>query len=153
MIARYEVRTIGVGVALLGVATIALAACSAPPPQAATPPAPPTPSFDGRYVGSLRITGAAQGMNRSDCATEPTTAIVVSGNRFTLPVPHPGVAAATPSLAPRTTPVYEARIAADGTITGTSDNNATLTGRVAGPRMSGEIYGLLCSYAFTADRA
>jgi hypothetical protein len=73
--------------------------------------------------------------------------------RFSLAVPHPRVATATPSLSDRTTPVYEASIAPDGRITGRSNQtNATLEGQVSGRQMSGRIYGLLCYYEFSANR-
>jgi hypothetical protein len=72
--------------------------------------------------------------------------------------PHPAAVGATPSLRNSATPVYttspvhNAFIAPDGTIKGLSnDTNTTMDGRVAGTRMTGQVNGLLCYYAFTAD--
>ena len=74
-------------------------------------------------------------------------------------LPHPAAVGATPPLRDSatpvytTSPVYTASIAPDGTIKGLSnDTNTTMDGRVAGARMTGQINGLLCRYAFTADR-
>ena len=80
-------------------------------------------------------------------------ATALLAGRFSLAVPHPRVATATPSLSDRTTPVYEASIAPDGRIAGRSNQtNATLEGQVSGRQMSGQIYGLLCYYEFSANR-
>ena len=117
----------------------------APPPAVAT--------YDGRYAGTVHVTGSAGGMREADCATTPRLSVEVAHSRFSLPVPHPQVATATPSLSDRTTPVYEASIAPDGRITGRSNQtNATLEGQVSGQQMSGQIYGLLCYYEFSANR-
>jgi hypothetical protein len=121
----------------------------APPPMA--PPAAAV-SYDGTYTGTLSVTGAAGSVNSRDCATDPRFSVRVTGNQFSFPLPHP-VLANTPSLRGSATPVYNASIAPDGTIKGFSnDTNTVMDGRVAGTRMTGQIYGLLCYYAFTADR-
>ena len=118
-------------------------------------PAPaPAPSYDGHYEGRVEGTGASVGMSRLDCETDPRFAVEVRGSRFSIVQPHPRVATAVPTLRDRTTVVYDAAIRPDGTIVGTSSRtNATMEGRVVGGRMSGRIYGLLCYYAFTAERA
>jgi hypothetical protein len=135
----------------LGLA-LAASGCASRPPQPVAPPAAAI-SYDGAYTGVLRVTGAATSMNQSDCATDPRFSATVTGNRFSFPLPHPAVVKATPSLRDAATPVYDASIAPDGTIRGFSNNNnTTMDGRVAGTRMTGQVYGLLCYYAFTADR-
>ena len=92
-------------------------------------------------------------MNQSDCATDPRFSVKVTGNQFSFPLPHPAAVKDTPSLRDSATPVYNASIAPDGTIKGLSnDTNTVMDGRVAGTRMTGQVYGLLCYYAFTADR-
>jgi len=135
-------------------ASAAVSACVAPAPQEQpSAAAPAAVSYDGRYVGTVRNTGASGGMRRSDCETPPRISIDVRGNRFSLAQPHPTAVASTPSLEDRTTPIYNANIAPDGTIKGASDQtNATLEGRVSSGQMSGHIYGLLCYYEFTAQR-
>jgi hypothetical protein len=134
---------------LLGLA--ALAGCAAPPPPA---PAPTPVSYDGRYTGTLQILGAATGMNPQDCATDPRMAFEVKDNKFAFVVTHPRIAAATPDLRGSVTIPYHATIAADGSITGISDQtNTTMLGSASGGnRLTGQIYGLLCYYSFTAQR-
>ena len=131
---------------------LAAAGCAeqAPPPK----PAPmPAISYDGTYTGTIRVTDAATSMRESDCATIPRFSVVVSGNQFSFPLPHPAVARSAPSLQKSTTPVYNASIGPDGAIKGISnDTNTPMRGQVTGTRMTGQIDGLLCNYAFTADR-
>jgi hypothetical protein len=139
---------------LLGLAgALGAPGCAGPPSeQQAVAPSPAVTTYDGRYVGTVRGTGTAGSMREDDCATPPRLSIEVVNGRFSLPVPHPRVAA-TPSLSDRTTPVYEASIASDGRITGrSSQTNTTLDGQVSGRQMSGQIYGLLCYYAFSTNR-
>ena len=110
-------------------------------------------SYDGTYTGTLSVTGAAGSVNSRDCATDPRFSVQVTGNQFSFPLPHPAVVEATPSLRDAATPIYDASIAPDGTIKGISNsNNTTMDGPVSGIRMTGQVYGLLCYYAFTADR-
>jgi hypothetical protein len=100
------------------------------------------------------VTGAAVSMNQSECATDPRFSVNVSGNQFSFPLRHPAAVKAAPSLRDAATPIYNASIAPDGTIKGLSnDTNTTMDGRVSGTRMTGQVYGLLCYYAFTADRS
>ena len=116
------------------------------------PPAAPI-SYDGTYSGTLSVTGGSGGVTAGDCATDPRFSVRVTGNQFSFPLPHPALVKATPSLRDSATPVYNASIAPDGTIKGLSNNtNTVMDGRVSGTRMTGQVYGLLCYYAFTADR-
>jgi len=128
--------------------------CDGPRSQVQPTASPPAAvSFDGRYEGTLRMTGSSLGMTRSDCATSPRISVEVRNNQFSLATPHPEAVASTPSLTDRATPVYNATIRPDGSIVGLSNQtNATMQGRVFGSRMSGQIFGLLCYYEFTADR-
>jgi hypothetical protein len=128
--------------------------CAGPAPLAEPPAAPRAAvSYDGRYEGTMRVTGGpGTASNPSLCGTPPRVSIEVRNNRFTLAVPHPD-AEATPSLRDRATPTYDATIRPDGSITGMSnDTGATMDGRVSGTRMNGQVYGLLCYYEFTALR-
>ncbi len=128
---------------------------AAPPPASPSPSAPPPagPSFDGRYEGTVHVAGGAVGMDLADCAPDPRLAVEVRDNRFRYVQRLPRLAASGPELARRASPTYVATIRPDGAIVGRSDDtNTTLVGSVAGDRMSGEIFGLLCNYAFTAER-
>jgi hypothetical protein len=137
-------------------AALLLAGCSVPAMQgrgAAAPTATPAPSYDGHYEGTVRLTGVAGTMDPKDCATEPRVSLDVRDNRFRYALPHPHAAASSPELAKRTTPIYNASIRPNGNFSGTSDDtNTTMVGQVTGTRMTGTIFGLLCYYAFTADR-
>jgi hypothetical protein len=144
-----------IGRIALGVSVgVMVSGCTRQAEQSGPPPVPPpVVSFDGRYEATMRVTGASGATPISQCATSSRSSIDVRNGQFSLAVPHPGVATATPSLASRTTPIYNATIRQDGGITGTSnDTNTTMEGRVSGNRMSGQIYGLLCYYEFSADR-
>src|SRR5215208_1783852 len=100
-----------------------------------------------RRVWLRQPSPAAQG------AADPRFSVNVTGNQFSFPLPHPAAVKGTPSLRDAATPIYNASIAPDGTIKGLSNNtNTVMDGRVAGTRMTGQVYGLLCYYAFTADR-
>jgi hypothetical protein len=135
----------------LGLA-LAAAGCANQTPRPVAAPAAAI-SHDGTYTGTLRVTGGSTGVNPSDCASDPRFSVKVAGNRFSFPLPHPALVKATPALRDAAMAIYNASIAPDGTIKGFSDDtNTTMDGRVAGTRMTGQVYGLLCYYAFTADR-
>jgi hypothetical protein len=119
-------------------------------PQPMPPPAEAI-SYDGTYSGTLSMTGANAGMDSHNCATDPRFSVSVTGNQFSFPLPHPAAVKDTPSLRDSATPVYKASIGPDGTIKGFSNDINTI-GRAAGTRMTGQVYRLLCYYAFTADR-
>ncbi|MBX9700855.1 MAG: hypothetical protein K2X74_15565 [Acetobacteraceae bacterium] len=131
-----------------------LAGCAPWAPDPAPPPAAPAPSasFDGRWSATIRSTGSATGVNPEECAPEPRVTVEVRGGRFTYTQRLPRLSRETPSARDLASPVYEVTIAADGTMTGTADSGATLTGRASGGRMDANIYGLLCYYSFTAQR-
>jgi len=132
---------------------LAASGCANQAPQPMPPPMAAI-SYDGTYTGTIRVNGAATSMKESDCATEPRFSVNVAGNQFSFPLPHPAVSRSTPSLREAATPVYNASIGPDGTIKGLSNNtNTPMNGRVSGTRMTGQIDGLLCNYAFTADRS
>jgi hypothetical protein len=132
-----------------------LAGCVDTAPQAQpAAPAGAAPSYDGRYEGRLDVTGASVGMDRRACEADPRFVVEVRGNRFSIVQPHPRFATDSPELRDSTTVVYDATIQPGGRIVGMSNRtNALMEGSVVGARMSGEIYGLLCYYAFVADRA
>jgi hypothetical protein len=132
---------------------LAAAGCADQAPQPMPPPMAAI-SYDGTYTGTIQVNGAAASMKESDCATNPRFSVAVAGNQFSFPLPHPAVAKSTPSLQRSTTPVYNASIGPDGTIKGLSnDTNTPMRGQVTGTRMTGQIDGLLCNYAFTAERS
>ena len=150
MLSRPARGSIALGLAL------AASGCANRAPQPLAAPAAAI-SYDGTYTGTLRVTGVSTRMTQSDCATDPRFWVNVTGNRFSFALPHPAAVGATSryNATPvyTTSPVYTASIAPDGTIKGLGkDINMTMDGRVAGTRMTGQIRGLLCYYAFTADR-
>jgi hypothetical protein len=125
-------------------------------PQDAQPAASPASvSYDGRYVGTVQVTGAAAGFSNRDCETDPQFTIDVRGNKFTYTQAHSNIAGTSPSLtASSTTSTYSATIASAGTITGDSgDLNGMISGSVVGTHMAGRISGFVCYYTFAADRS
>jgi hypothetical protein len=111
-------------------------------------------SFDGRYQGTVQVTGSASGTKLQDCATDPQMTFDVRNSAFTYTQPHPNVAGTAPTLTvDRTTSAYKATISPAGTISGSSAVfGGTMSGRVAGSHMAGRIIGVLCYYSFVADR-
>jgi hypothetical protein len=133
---------------------IVTAGCTGPAPQNhPTADASSPVTFDVRYEGSMRVSGAAMGVTAQDCDTPARISIEVRNNQFTLTQPPPNAVASTPSLRDRATRAYSATIRPDGAIAGTSNtSSATMNGRATGTRLSGQIHGLLCDYEFSADR-
>src|SRR4051794_12259576 len=52
----------------------------------------PLVSFDGRYDGSVQVTGVASGGALQECATAPQISLQVANNRFTYVQSHPNIA-------------------------------------------------------------
>jgi hypothetical protein len=123
-------------------------------PRPVLPDLGPTPSYDGHYIGSVQVSGAASGINASECATNPGVTFDVKNNAFAYTQPHPSVAGTAPALTvAATTTTYNAEIDPDGTIRGESgDVGGTISGKVAGRSISGQINGVLCYYSFSATR-
>ena len=133
----------------------AIAGCATQSPSTAGSGAsPPAASFDGRYDGSIQVTGVASAGNIQECATAPQISLQVKNNRFTYAQPHPNLAnSAAGVTAQNTMATYNAIVTADGSIRGDSGNlGGTIQGQVSGNHMSGTINGLLCYYSFNADR-
>ncbi len=122
-------------------------ACSAPQPPA-PPPMPaltPSVSFDGRYVGSIRITRS----HNDWCDTPSTVALSVQNNSFTWTLSRPSL--------PRKelyNPTFNVSIGPDGgfDVEGGNGELTSLKGHIAGTHMAGEIDGKYCGYVFSADR-
>lgn len=142
--------------AAAGLALAALAGCApSPAPPGVGPAAPPvTAAFDGHYVGTVRFTAIANGGLTPECAVEPHLSVQVRQGQFVYVQTHPRMVGQTPGATPQaTTATFTAIIAPDGTIQGDSGNlGGKLWGRVEGARMTGRISGLLCDYAFSAER-
>jgi hypothetical protein len=102
-------------------------------------------SWDGTYRGTIEITGLGSGIQRSWCETVPQIVVQVANNAFRYEMPHP-------NAPDNPTPVYVATIAPEGTFT-SQIGSGTMTGRVTGLRMSGNISGSVCVYAFSMDRS
>ena len=134
---------------------LVVAACASPPASTTgAPSSPGSTSFDGRYEGSVEVTGVIAGGAPRQCAVDPRLSLQVTNNRFSYTQQHPNLLNSSPGLtAAATAPTYNATIASDGSISGDSGNfNGTINGKVAGTHMSGTITGLACYYRFTADR-
>jgi len=129
--------------------------CSSPPPVSADPgaAAEPLPSFDGRYQGVVQLAASGNGGWAFQCATDPRISLQVANNAFVYVQPHRNLEGTSPYLtAEVTTTTYNGAITSDGTVRGTGTRNGTISGRLTGTHMSGEINGLLCHYTFTAER-
>src|SRR5215831_18542405 len=130
---------------MLGVLAV-LGACSntqAPPPA----PAPqPAVSYDGRYVGTIRSLQSMQSQNW--CDTPAPLAILVNGNAFSYTLPHPNL-----PHTPLYNPSFVMQIAPDGSFRGPGGELeiSSMSGRITGTHLAGQIDGSDCSYAFTAD--
>ena len=125
--------------------------CASPGPA---PVIPPSVSYDGHYVGTIQLTGAASGIQPSDCSTPTDLSFDVKNNGFSYAQGHPRVAGTAPDLTQQsTTTVYNARVAPDGSISGTSaDFGGTIAGRIDSTgKVTGQINGTLCYYSFAAS--
>jgi|GEM_PF-1817576 hypothetical protein len=137
-------------VGLLGL----LGACTdlgAPPPPRPGPP-PPTAEYDGRYGGSIRVSGASTSMDPRLCETSPQISFTVREGQFNLVIP-PLKGGFAQSIRATVDTTYGATVRADGSLTGLAERSgATLQGRAEGNTLRGEAFGLLCYYSFTATR-
>jgi hypothetical protein len=110
----------------------------------------PSTSYDGRYEGSVQVTGVMSGGDLRWCETDRRLSLQVSNNTFSYTQAHPNVPKA---MIDRATVIYTASINPDGAITGTSSTYGSLEGRVSGSHMSGTMKGPGCFYTFAADRS
>jgi hypothetical protein len=101
-------------------------------------------SWDGTYTGNVEITGLGSRVQRRWCDTNPQIVLHVINDTFSYSMPHPN-APKNPS------PVYEVKIAPDGTFSNNS-GTGTMSGKIVVNRMSGTINGSLCTYAFVLNR-
>jgi len=133
---------------------VLLAGCTdlgAPPPPPPPPP-PVTADFDGRYNGTIRVSGATTSMDPKVCETAPPISFTVRDGQFSLVMP-PLKSNFAQSIRAAADTTYGGTIRADGSISGLAERSgATLKGRAEGNTIRGEAFGLLCYYAFTATR-
>ncbi|MCW3477126.1 hypothetical protein [Limobrevibacterium gyesilva] len=125
---------------------IALAGCSGQPPLATPAAAPPSPAYDGTYRGAVDITYIDPMAQKSFCNTDRDVTLQVTGGTFTYAQPHPG-------YPDRRTVTYTAAVAADGSFKGNGDQTGTISGRIAGGHMTGNVDGVACFYTLNADRS
>jgi hypothetical protein len=123
-----------------------------PPPTPPAPPPPPSAAFDGRWQAAIRSVGGATGVDPGECDAEPRLTLEVRDGRFTLTQNHRQLAAAAPTARNIAISSYKAEVFEDGSFVGMSDSNAIMRGQIENGLMTGNIYGLLCYYSFTARR-
>jgi hypothetical protein len=110
----------------------------------------PVGSIDGRYQGSVQVTGVGSGGDISWCETDRQLSWQVTNHTFTYVQPHPN--APHPASVDTRTATYSGTISSDGSIRGTSNFSGTIEGRLNGSHMTGAINGAGCYYSFSADR-
>jgi hypothetical protein len=88
------------------------------------------------------------GGQSSWCDTPHAISFDIQNSVFNYILAHPNVPQA-PSLSPN----FTVTVSPDGIFNSASQNGgATITGRITGPHMEGQIDGTACGYAFTAKR-
>jgi hypothetical protein len=131
----------------------AICGCStaAPPPGSPAPTAPPV-SFDGGYRGAIRVTSAGVGGGQSNwCDTPPVISVSVRNSAFSYFLAQPNLPP-DPYLPFSLT--FAVTIAPDGSFAAwTTNGGAQMAGRITGSHMAGQIEGMGCGYAFTAERS
>jgi hypothetical protein len=131
---------------------LALGACSEPskPLDSATSTATPV-SFDGTYLGTIRVTSnSLKGAHRNWCETPLALSLSIQHNAFSYVLAHPNL----PRDDPTYSPTLEIAVALDGSFKGAPRNGGPqMVGQITGSHMEGEINGLGCGYAFTAERS
>ena len=131
---------------IVSIATVLGACSSAPAPEPAPPPQPAV-SYDGSYVGTIRSVESVQSTNW--CSTPSVLTMRVTGNTLDYTLPHPNL-----PHTPLYNPNFVMPIAPDGSFKGPGGDLeiATISGKITGTHMAGQIDGSDCSYVFTADR-
>ena len=107
---------------------------------------PQAQSFDGLYVGSVRLKNSAVTVPKAWCETSSNFSLQVRNNSFNYTMPHPNV----PEIQNRP---YTGAIDPDGSLRAQSGDLGVMVGRVTGSHLEGEIQGSGCDYVFTADRS
>lgn len=158
---------IGLAIMVTGLGATGLGLTGCAPPLPPPPPAPvaaptgPAVSYDGTYRGTIKMTGTGAGVPIGGCNTSPRFTLQVANNAFTYQQPHPNErvsATGNPSVDPKinalnnSRAVYVATIAQNGTFSGQSQVAGTIAGSIVDGHMAGTIEGIVCVYAFTADR-
>ncbi len=130
---------------------LALGACSEPskPLDPVTPTATPV-SFDSTYLGTIRVSSTSlRGAHSNWCDTPLALSLSIQHNAFTYVLAHPNL---PPD--PTYSPTLEVAVALDGSFKGAPRNGGPqMVGQITGSHMEGEINGLGCGYAFTAERS
>ena len=125
-----------------------LAGCAQPPQPAATI-AQPAVSFDGRYTGTVVLTGVASGADRSWCEKPTDFAVDVVNNVFTYSYALPNLA----NMPKNAKATYSAVVARDGSFQGQSDMTGVILGQITDGAMAGTVDGIGCAYRITASRS
>jgi hypothetical protein len=102
-------------------------------------------TFDGTYQSTIRVTDAVDAAKEGGwCETPGQSVITVAKGQFSYAVPHPNIPG-------NPTPNFLATMAQDGSFSG-QIVEGTISGRVGGTHMEGNISSTACVYAFTGDR-
>ncbi len=111
-------------------------------------PTPPLASFDGTYTGTVQVTAIAQGASalRQLCTTTPRFNVTVIDNAFMYAQPHPNYPG-------QPVVTYTVVISPTGIVTGSSDRNGAVDGRIEDGVLTATINGSGCFYAISARRA
>jgi hypothetical protein len=110
------------------------------------PAAPTVSAFDGTYRSTIRVANAAGAAKENAwCETPGQPIIMVANGQFSYAVPHPNIPG-------NPTPSFLATFAQDGSFSG-QVVEGTISGRVDGTHMEGNISATACIYAFTGDRS
>ena len=125
-----------------------LAGC-APTPQPASTATQPVASFDGRYTGTVVLTGVGSGLDRSWCEKPTGFGVDVINNAFTYSFALPNLV----NMPKNANATYSATVAQDGTFQGQSDMTGVIFGRISNGAMTGTIDGVGCAYKITATRS
>ena len=125
---------------------LVLSGCSTPAPVPPPPVSAPI-SFDGNYIGTIRTTAQAPEARQGWCDTALQFSVSVKNNAFAYALAHP-------SLPASFTSTFQVTIGPDGSFnTQTTNGDTSMTGQITETRMTGQINGEGCDYAFTAQHS
>jgi hypothetical protein len=129
--------------ALSAALTATMTGCSGPPPPpsaGAPPPAPVPVPIDGTYDGQMQLSRG----ETIDCGNQDLITLQVKNQSFTFRLDQP-------QAVWKPTVTFTATIGPDGSFNAQSGPDS-MSGRVAGGAMQGQIIGDICGFSFVANR-